>query len=146
MKVSKNFYLQEFVPLSMYEEEGERAIGAIDERIIISAQTLRDELGSPLSINTWHSGGERYESGLRVEGMTHYSRLSQHTYGRAVDIVSNKYLAQELREHILRNPRKYPYITRLEDKVSWLHMDLKNTNFGHVIMFEPESRFNYELY
>lgn len=146
MKVSKNFYAQEFVPLDYWEEFKEASMAAIDDRIIITVQALRDNIGYPLTINTWHSGGERYESGLRVWGMKNYSVLSQHTYGRAVDIICDQYLAQELRDHILKNPRKYPHITRMEDRVSWLHIDLKDTGQGNVVLFEPNNRFNYGLY
>lgn len=137
MKITKNFYLQEFIPMDMYNEYGSRAAGVMDYRIILSAQALRDNLGIPLSINTWHSCGERYESGLRVMGMKNYRPLSQHTYGRAVDIVSNKMPAQEMREHILQNRDKYPYITRMENNVTWLHIDIKDTQQEDIILFNP---------
>jgi len=69
--------------------------------------------------------------------MKNYRPLSQHTYGRAVDIVSNKMPAQEMREHILKNRDKYPYITRMENNVTWLHIDIKDTQQEEIILFNP---------
>lgn len=137
MKVSKNFYLAEFVPIQYYNDYVDSTIGDIDYRVILTAQALRDNLGVPLTINNWHAEGPRNESGLRIAGMKNYRPRSQHSYGRAADIVSDKITAQEMRDHILKNRDLYPHIRRLEDKVSWLHFDLRETLTDDIVLFNP---------
>lgn len=137
MKVSNNFDLREFVSPILYEKYGDKSLWFIDQRIIQSAQDLRDNLGVSLTINNWHYGGDRYMSGLRTSEMKIYRQFSQHTFGRAVDIVSEKITADEMREHILTNQEKYPHITTLEGNVSWLHMDCRNRDEKNIQVFLP---------
>lgn len=137
MKVSKNFSLQEFVSPLMFEQYGEKALWFIDPRIIESAQALRDSLGVPLTINNWAYGGDRYMSGLRTSDIKIYRPFSQHSFGRAVDIVSPEITAAEMRQHILSNQELYPHITTLEGHVSWLHMDCRNRTEEGIQVFLP---------
>lgn len=53
VKVSKNFYLDEFIDPFTYINERDRGLGKIDYRIVILAQRLRDYWEKPLAINTW---------------------------------------------------------------------------------------------
>lgn len=135
--LTKNFKLQEFVSQSIWEKWGEKAIWFIDKRIVLSAQALRDNLGVPLTINSWSYGGDRQESGLRVEGMTNWRPFSQHSFGRAIDIVSSRMTADEMRAHIIQNREKYPFITAIELNVSWLHIDCRETNSNDFLLFNP---------
>jgi len=137
LKVSNNFHLKEFVSPILYDKYGDKSLWFIDQRIIQSAQDLRDNLGVSLTINNWHYGGDRYMSGLRTSEMKIYRPFSQHSFGRAVDIVSDKITADEMREHILMNQEKYPHITTLEGNVSWLHMDCRNRSEEDIQVFLP---------
>ena len=47
MKISKNFYLEEKVPESIYKKYGESSIKFLDPRSIILSQKLRDYLDVP---------------------------------------------------------------------------------------------------
>ncbi len=138
MKVSKNFILQEFIDPLFYDEYSEKAIWFIDARIIQSAQALRDNLGIPLTINNWYYGGQRKESGLRLPYSQNYSQFSQHSFGRAVDIVSDQMSAQEMRNHLYQNKHLYPHINAIEDKVSWLHIDCRTTISDNYLIFSPK--------
>lgn len=137
MKVSKNFTLQEFVSALVFEKYSEKALWFIDPRIIESTQSLRDNLGVPLTINNWFYGGNRYMSGLRTQEMSVYTPFSQHSFGRAVDIISSKITADEMRIHILENQNLYPHITTLEGNVTWLHMDCRNRTDEGIQVFLP---------
>ncbi|MFW1503910.1 hypothetical protein ACEWBU_23935, partial [Vibrio parahaemolyticus] len=46
--------------------------------------------------------------------------------GQAVDLISNHYTAQELRDLIIKHKDRFPYLTRMEEGVSWLHLDVFN--------------------
>jgi hypothetical protein len=137
-QVSKNFILPEFISKDIWDKYGYNALWFIDNRIIETCQKLRDNLGIPLTINDWYYGGSRHESGLRVDGMKNYSPTSQHTFGRAVDIISKDMTAQEMRQHIYDNKYEYPYIKAIERDVSWLHIDCRSTNSKNFILFDKK--------
>ncbi len=137
MKVSKNFSLQEFVSPLIFEQYGEKALWFIDDRIVESAQALRDNLDVPLTINNCAYGGNRYMSGFRTQKMSIYRPFSQHSFGRAVDIISPEITAEKMRKHILQNQDLYPHITTLEGNVSWLHMDCRNRTEKGIQVFLP---------
>lgn len=137
IKVSKNFILPEFVSKTTWYIHGHKSLWFIDERIIETCQKLRDNLGIPLTINNWYYGGTREESGLRVPGMKNYTLTSQHSFGRAVDIVSDKMTAEEMREHIYKNADEYKHIKAIETNVTWLHIDCRNTATDDFMLFDP---------
>ena len=45
-------------------------------------------------------------------------------FGKALDLVSSKMTAEEMRKKIIANKNKLPYPIRLEDGVTWLHFDV----------------------
>lgn len=91
----------------------------------------RDILRVPMTCNTWHSGGNRDESGLRcnicdiTKGKTLKGQIynSAHAMGCAGDFIFNIITAEEARSEILANKSKLPVNIRMEDGVSWLHFD-----------------------
>ena len=138
MKISDNFVLQEVVDEETYNKYGDRSIWFIDDRIIQSAQTLRTALDIPLTINNWHIGGDRNYSGLRPHDAPVGSQRSQHKFGRALDIISPRMTAQEMRDYIMSHQYDFPFITTIEDKVSWLHIDCRNRDMSNgIVMFDP---------
>lgn len=62
------------------------------------------------------------------------ARLSSHKFGRGGDSVCSggkklgveKYNSE--RKFIMDHPEKFPYITRMEKDISWLHIDIANHN------------------
>ena len=121
----KYFKAHEFVPPSVYSDRGEKSFQLIDARILITADTLREHWG-PMTINNWYWDGDRLWSGLRTPESPYYSPYSQHTFGRALDGIFRKVNAEIVREDILKNPDKYPFITFLETDISWVHADCRN--------------------
>ena len=121
----KYFTSQEFVPRSIHEKRGDRSFELMDQRILITADRLRVAFG-PLICNNWHVGGSRGSSGLRVPDSSYYRRTSQHTFGRAIDLISPTLSAQEMREYILNHADYFPHITFIEHEVTWLHVDCRN--------------------
>jgi len=130
IQVLKNFYLDEFIDKKTYlkyEAKGElwKLRLCIDNRVFDGVQLLRDMLGVPLTINNWSTCGDRNWSGLRTENSPYYSKTSQHSYGRAVDIISG--LGGELMRKFIDKHwvdfRKY--FTTVEGNVEWLHIDCR---------------------
>ena len=123
----KHFEIHELVPPHIYEKRGEKAWELLDERALITLDALRDRFGVA-TVNNYKFGGTRLWSGLRTPDSPYYSETSQHSLGKAFDVVFKYVQAEEVREFILNNRDLFPHVTGLELDVSWLHFDVRNTN------------------
>ena len=143
---SKYFKIQELVSRKVYEKYGNSAWGFIDERLIITIDSLREFFGEPITVNNWLWGGSLQQRGLRancddiVKENTINDTLyvSQHTLGRAVDFNIKDYSVKEVYDTILNNKEKFPYIKRIENINStptWVHIDLSNTGKEDIVIF-----------
>ena len=132
MKLTKNFRLQEFIPKWYYEGYGDKgSIIALDNRIIATAQWVRDLVGCSMIINNWHRGGSRNWSGLRTRNSVWYNHRSQHSFGRAFDAVfSTDVDYDEVRARIAQDWPLTGHLWHItmEEGVSWLHVDVRAAN------------------
>lgn len=138
IKLSRNLYLDEYIPRQLYEKYKGREhllINALDPRLIVADQALRDEFG-PVIINNWWGGGDRNWSGLRTPGSPYFSQLSQHTFGRASDKIFTRHDANQVREYIDTFWRELG-ISAIELGVSWVHSDVRYNIIGNLIKFNP---------
>lgn len=145
MKKSKYFKIQELVCPDVYRKFGEQAWMFIDERLIDTLDIVREKiLCSPMIVNNWNAGGSYTQRGLRcnicqlVKSKTDISRLylSAHNFGKAVDATVQGMTAEEARHLIIKNQILLPYPIRLEDGVSWLHLDVYDSDKGKVYLFK----------
>lgn len=140
MYTCKYFKAHELVPPEIYEKFGKRSYMFMDDRLLRLCDALRLKFGSA-TINNYEYGGDRVASGLRSPDSLYYSPTSQHSFGRAVDIIFSKVSAEYVREQIKKEPIYWlsdagvESIT-LEDGVSWLHIDIRNSGAG-VNSFKP---------
>lgn len=130
MKVSNNFYIWEFVPPEVYNRFYESSTWFIDPACIKIAQFLRELGDKPLSINTWKDGGAFKESGFRLPDSKTGGKLSQHKFGRAIDLKGEN--IEALYQWILGNQAKaYELGIRCVEDFSvtktWLHIDVRDT-------------------
>lgn len=133
--VSRYFCLDEFVPKDIYEHNSEFQVKLlIDWRLYQIADQLRLRFG-PLTINNWYTGGDRQWSGFRTVTSPYFKQFSQHSYGRAMDLVSSKYTGEEMRDEIRKHYNVYKFlgVTRVEKDVSWLHVDLGYTGLDTLV-------------
>ena len=151
MKVSKNFYLTEFVSKNIYDQFGEKSIWFIDPRIISLAQFTRDFFGKSITINNWWDEGdavqkampdERQYSGFREPACTIGGNLSQHRYGRATDIKVSGLTPQEVYTAIIAANDKFMAagLTTMEDirdTRTWNHLDIRNTGSDKLLIVRP---------
>lgn len=135
MKVSDNFVIQEFVPPEIYSIYGSKSIWFIDPDMIAVAQKLRDDLGKPITINNWHTGGQYKNSGFRMPDTLVGGKLSQHKFGRALDIKVKGMSAESVREYIRENYYLYDeVITTIEkDTPTWVHIDKRWTGLNGLL-------------
>ncbi len=127
MYICKHFKIHELVPPRIQEKRGEKAWELLDERALITLDALRDRFGVA-TVNNYEYGGNRLWSGLRTPDSPYYSETSQHSLGKAFDVIFKNYEAEEVRKQILSNRSDFIHISGLELGVSWLHFDVRNTN------------------
>lgn len=130
------FDIHELVPKDVYEKYGETAWKLMDDRILITIDKLRYRYGK-MTINNYYWGGDRQWSGLRTPDSPYYNFTSQHSYGRAVDIIFKEVTTEEVRNDLLNNPDEdtFKLITAVELDVSWLHIDVRNVK--RLFTFRP---------
>lgn len=133
-----HFAIHELVPPKTYTRYGEKCWWFIDPNLIALIDAMRDEFGSA-TINNYFWGGIRDQSGLRTEGQKHFKPHSQHTHGRAADILFKEFSADDVRKAMCEDPDKWlaiaPSIT-LEEGVSWVHVDVRNGDHA-IRTFKP---------
>jgi len=132
------FGLKELVCQHVFGKYNERAWMFLDPRLLVTIDSIRERIGKPVFVNNWDSGGEYSQRGLRctnceiVQSATKNGALymSAHLFGRAVDFDVQGLLAEEVRQWIIQKKPFWPYPIRLEDGVSWVHLDVydENTN------------------
>ena len=130
---SPYFSVKELVCKHVYERYGEKAAMFLDDKLIETLNVIREQiLCAPMTVNNWHAGGNFTQRGLRcnicelVKNKTDAGRLylSAHMLGKAVDCNADGMTAQEARRLIIEKQELLPHPIRLEDGVSWLHIDL----------------------
>ena len=123
----ENFSIHELVPPNVFYNRGEKAWELLDERLLITLDSLRSRYGQ-MTVNNYYWGKNREWSGLRTSDSPYYSAFSQHTFGRAADCLFSGISAEEVRQDILANPQDddFKLIGSLELGVSWLHFDVRN--------------------
>lgn len=137
IKVSNNFYLHEFVSKEIYASWGKRSVWFLDQRLFLLAQFFRDRFGQ-----TTINGGQYNYSGFREPECTIGGKLSQHRFGRAIDLKFKEITVQEVYKDVINNYDLYKKfgLTTLENidaTPTWLHVDLRNTNKEELLIVNP---------
>lgn len=133
----KHFSIQELVSPAVFAQWGDRAWEiCFDDRILITADQIRDYFNARCTINNWQWGGGRKYSGFREPSCSIGADFSQHRFGRAVDILVDGMEAEEVRQAILKHHKElFPYITEMESDVDWLHIGTRN--HSPIKVFKP---------
>lgn len=143
IKITDNFYLDEFIDPITYSERGERSIQLMDMRIILAIQHLREVINKPITINNWSSRGQFRESGLRRADTRTGARWSQHKYGRALDFRVSGMTPREVHQVIHQHQQTFierQWLTTLEDArdtPSWTHIDCRYTGKDSFLIVRP---------
>lgn len=138
------FHISELVCKHVYDKFGERAFLFLDEKAVVTLDTIRRMIGKPITVNNWYDGGDYDERGLRCiqcpivkqKCLNNQVYLSAHILGRAFDFDVEDMTAGEVRLWIAVNKAMLPYNIRLENDVSWCHMDTYDTG-NKVYIFKP---------
>ena len=109
-----------------------------DERLLITADFIRDKFG-PMVANDWASGGSFRYRGFRPVGCDVGAAYSQHRFGRGLDLSPLNISVYKIREDILNYPDspQYQFIGGLEMNIPWLHIDVRARKDGNILLFNP---------
>lgn len=137
---SKHFQLQELVHPDIFNERGERAWELLSPALLQSLDQLRAKFG-PVIINTWHSQkltdkyGRRVDSGMRKHDASIGAKWSAHKFGLAADCLFADVTVTYVRKYVIDHPDEFPFISAIEDGVSWFHFDCRNCT--PIKVFKP---------
>ena len=135
MKVSQNFFIEEFVPPEIWERFGNNAIWFINPKIILINQFIRERFKVEVTVNNWKDLGQYKESGFRMPETKTGARLSQHKLGNASDTKVEGFTAEEVRNDIRKNfdlYSKFGLSTIEKDTDTWTHIDCRATGLDHL--------------
>ncbi len=157
IRVSDNFFLDEFIPPELYHLFGERSMLWLRPQVVRISQSLRNIFG-PCTINNWSQDGEvnpeeflkfpeskqeqfYHESGLRMPDTKTGAKFSMHKYGCAADL---KFINSDP-DTVRRYIKAHYYevfrplgMTRMEARTpTWVHCDCGNTGSRELIIFNP---------
>lgn len=120
------FDVKELVCNHIYSRFGEQSWMFLSTQLLHVLLCLRtDILRMPMHINT----GNMHQRGMRcnlcpIVKSKKSVYVSAHTTGNAVDFTCDDKTAEEVREIIKAKPLLLPCKVRLEDGVSWVHIDV----------------------
>jgi len=136
---------------TMFPVYGNRLWSMFRYHTLLTIHMLRETYGTVI-LNTWHSKkmtekygwwDEKTQSmqphqwrGYRecscpligVSDLKPHGNISQHRFACALDPVFLHVPSEQIRKEVRENPwrREFEFITAIEEKVSWLHFDMRN--------------------
>lgn len=140
IKVSKDFYITEFVPKEIYDQFQDKSTWFINPVIVAVAQFMRDRYNKSILINNWFDNGHFNYRGFRPITYEFGGKLSQHRMGNAIDLNVTGMTPDETRADIMANQKLFfdaglRCIENGADSPSWLHADCRNTMLtGEIII------------
>jgi len=133
---TERFALYELLPKYEYSVLSEATgWGLFDPRMLWTLDRFQERFGTAI-MNDWYWGGSNQFRGWRPFACSVGAEWSTHKFGRAGDIIFKYCAAEEVRAHILANPKDeaYQFITCIEMNVGWFHFDTRNFNTARGIL------------
>lgn len=137
----KYFKLYELLPRELYVDEV-TGWDIFDPKLLETLDVIREILGVSLICNNWKDGGSRNYCGARTPKCKEYSYGSYHTVRldrkvMAADLISTKMSAADMRAKIIANASRLPHNIRIENGISWLHIDTAGKAGQKIYLFNP---------
>jgi len=151
----KHFKAHEFLPPWEFDRWGVAGLRYfMDVRVLVTADNIRTFFGAPCTINNWWwkrkankpecewrqwSGyrPDRYYESVVLNAGDPVPSMSQHRFGRAVDMLIAGVTATQARDIIMNHQQLFPWIRRIEDDVAWLHFDVCGDHHHGIHLFHP---------
>lgn len=133
----RHFIIKELISPEIWVMDGEQSISHMDKELLISIDQIRDFFNRPVIVNNWHNGGKFKYRGFRPKDCKIGAKNSMHKLGQAIDFDVVGLTAEEVRGEIIKHRELFPYVTRIEAGVNWIHIDNKKTFKNEIILFNP---------
>lgn len=134
MYIPNFFKLHELIPRNTYELfGGDPVLWLLFDPGILRVSDLTRRRYGAMVANTWARDGEHEFRGFRPWDCAVGAQLSQHKFGRGVDLVPAQATPTEIRADIMAGnaPEIASLITGLEMDIPWLHIDAGNRTANH---------------
>ncbi len=138
MYIPQYFILQEWLPEFFYKvninQYKDRLWLMFDNRLLWTYDQLRKRYGR-IIMNDWFWGGSNQYRGWRPFDCPIGAWLSQHKFGRGGDsifVLSAEEIRQDIMQH--QDEEDFQYISVIEKDVNWLHIDIRNSSNGIVLI------------
>jgi hypothetical protein len=122
--IPKHFQAYELLPNDLYALYGDDGLYLMDDRILLTLDSIRDFTKAPITVNNWKSGGPFRQRGYRniIDPKTQFTA---HRFGRGVDFDIYGVAADAFRNMVKTGSlnKTMAYITRMEEGIEWIHMD-----------------------
>jgi hypothetical protein len=129
----KHFTKAEFLPKCLMHLN---VYNVLDNRIVETAEQIRNFFGRLVIINNWERGGKYQYRGYRPQHCGIGATYSQHRFGRAIDFDVKGLSADYVRSEIIASQKRFEHITRMEEDVGWVHVDLMYTGVDEIYLFK----------
>lgn len=134
-QLSEYFDIKELVCNHIYSRFGSQAWMFLSTQLLHTLLVLRTEIVKlPMVVNTstLKQRGMRCNMCNIVKSKTS-PYISAHVTGNGVDFTCASKTAEEIRQLIKSNQDKLPYNIRLEEGVTWVHIDVYDSNSSNKI-------------
>jgi len=123
--IAKHFKIEELVDKNTFQNYGNDAWLLLPNESIEMIDGIREFFDAPVTCNDWIWGGKMQFRGYRPLMCKVGARNSYHKKGMAFDFDVKGLSAEEARKRILDDQDNHllKNITRMEDRVSWVHVD-----------------------
>jgi|ERR1035437_879313 hypothetical protein len=130
------FELSEVFCPEVCKKYGDFAWQFFDIRLLIVMESIRMRLNKPIYVNDYSVHGKLTQRGFRCVQCALMKKVysdgilftDPHSLGKAWDFDIEGLVAEEVRQYLISNKRIWPYSFRLEDNVSWVHLDILNSS------------------
>jgi hypothetical protein len=156
MYIPRNFKAQELVDPITFGKFGADSLRYFRPSILIAMDWIHDNYPfkgkvqekRSVTVNTWHIGGTRQWSGLRIPGCPEYKPHSAHSWGAGIDSIPSGITMDEFRAWILETHESilreghldHPLmgIRRMEvGTPTWAHLDGLDHGGAGILLVNP---------
>lgn len=133
----EHFEIFEIVPPELMSLPENYLWELFDEGLLKVIDRLREDLGQPITINNWKSGGQFCQRGYRTNSSKVGAIKSAHKSGHACDLDVKGFTADKVRQYILDHRERYSEVTELEmtlngKPISWVHISTRPTGLKKI--------------
>lgn len=130
-----HFTATELFPDAVINKYGEQCWQFMDDRLLETLDFIRESIDKSIFINI-RGGVKQFQNrGYRPNTYKKTLYCSPHLHGRAVDFDVDGMTAQEVRNWLKENADKLPYPLWVEDDVTWIHIDVRQSDKDKLYFF-----------